>query len=256
MANKKRLATTVGAMALTAVLAIGGTLAYLSHVTETKKNSFTSDKGLTGHIEEENWKYDEDGWKDYTPGESTGKDPVVSMDDKGENAYVGMKIVCTDADGKEISFADFQKDYATVSYKGNVGINGTDWAQYKDTDFYVYNKVVNAGTKTNPIFDTVTINTGIVRTYKAESATQTIITYDVDEDGVEIPGTRKESKGSVITSEESKVFIENADGTLTEVTDDTKLPSFNIDVTGYAIQETGNKDVYTDELAKLAGVYK
>ena len=52
MANKKKIAMTLGAMALTAVVAIGGTLAYLSSVTETKTNTFSSSKDITTELKE------------------------------------------------------------------------------------------------------------------------------------------------------------------------------------------------------------
>lgn len=248
-------------IALVALVAVGSTLAYLSSVTDTKENKFTSGKGITGTIEEEKWTHGEDGWKDYTPGESTGKDPLISITDEGEDAYVGMKVECIGADGTVIPFDQFEKDYATVSYDNAAGINTTNWEKLDgyNEDFYIYkgsspnfNNILAKGQKTEPLFDKVTINLGIVRTYGKTTDEQTIVTYDVDEDGNKLEGTEKTQTGQVIVSETTKIFIKNADGSFTEVTNDATLPTFNINVTGYAIQKTGNEGQFAAELAKLA----
>lgn len=256
MANKKRIATTLGAMALTAALAIGGTLAYLSTITQTAENKFTSSKGITGEITETEWEHGKDGWTDYEPGQSTGKNPVITIEDNGTSteAYVAMKLVCVGADGKEISFKEFQEKYATVSYNEVTGYNTTDWTESINyAGLFLYNTTLKTPASTNPIFDTVTVNTGIYRTYEAKSADETIITYKVDENGKEIQGTRVETKGQSIFSEDSKVFIKDASGELVEVSNDATLPSFEIKATGYAIQKSGNEAIYESELAKLAG---
>ena len=60
-----------------------------------------------------------------------------------------------------------------------------------------------------------------------------------------------------MVKETSKVYIKNADGSEIEVTNDTKLPSFNINVTGYAIQandEMKENDLYKTELRKMAEI--
>ena len=47
MNKMKKITATAAAMAISAGLAVGGTLAYLNSVTETKTNTFTSGKNIT-----------------------------------------------------------------------------------------------------------------------------------------------------------------------------------------------------------------
>ncbi len=262
--NKKRMAKGIAAAALIGVIAVGSTLAYLSATTDTKTNKFTGGKNLTGHITEDNWKYGDDGWTDYYPGQAASKDPVVHIDGTAGDtvpAIVAMKVECVGNDEQPMSLDVFMEKYATVSYNGADGIN-PHWL--KDTgitdpnaNFYYYYQDVAPNNATEAIFDKVTINTGIYRVYKTESAEQTIITYDVDEDGNKIEESKVETKGEVLVKETSKVYIKNADGSEIEVTNDTKLPSFNINVTGYAIQandEMKENDLYKTELRKMAEI--
>ena len=47
MTTCKKITLTAAAMVLSAGLAVGGTLAYLNAVTETKTNVFASDKSIS-----------------------------------------------------------------------------------------------------------------------------------------------------------------------------------------------------------------
>lgn len=254
MNRTKRIGATIAACALTAIVTVGGTMAYLSAVTGTKENKFTSSKGLTGELTETEWEYDERSWDDYIPGDSTGKNPVIVIDDKGVDAYVAMKVECIDGEGEKVSFTDFQNDYATVSYLGNDGTN-SKWIQYGDNDFYVYNAVVPANSDTEPLFDRITINTGIVRAYTAGSSQETIYTYQLDEEGNKIESSVVvEAGASIVFPETEKIYVKDEKGILVEVSEKMSLPTFQVNVTGYAIQKSGNESIYTQELAKLAGI--
>ncbi len=259
---KKKTLLTLTTLSLTVAVAIGGTFAYLSAVTNTAENKFTSESHVTGKITEDAWDYDENGWSDYVPGDSTGKNPVIVIDEGSEDAYVGIKVTCKDTSGTEITLADFTKNYATISYLNAAGINSTDWERVDNeagADFFTYKVPVIGGTQTNPLFDTVTINVGIVNVYTSQTANQTLVTYEVDENGNEIDGTRVESQGTALVTNTTKTFAKQADGTLVEVsTDVTTLPSFQIDVTGYAVQAKGMDvdSIYKSELLKLAGLAK
>lgn len=239
MASKKRLAATLGAMALTAVLAVGGTLAYLSTITNTEENKFSSAGNITGELTETDWEYGKDGWTDYLPGDSTGKNPVIDLTDTKVYAAVGMKVVCKDADGKVITFEDFQKKYASVSTDGTAGTS-TKWTKMDNmadgSDFYYYNTTVKGGA-TDPLFTDVTILQGIKTVYYNTTANKTITVYKTDENGNKVGDPISVETGETIIVESGeKVYIDNGDGTSTEVTGDVKLPSFQIDVTGYAVQ--------------------
>ncbi|WP_195268139.1 SipW-dependent-type signal peptide-containing protein [Eubacterium sp. 1001713B170207_170306_E7] len=248
-------------IALVALVAVGSTLAYLSSVTDTRENKFTSSKDLKGEITETEWdKNHENGsWDDYTPGESTGKNPVISIDDNGVAGYIAMKVVCKDAANNEIAFKDFQEKYAHVSYKGTDGINAGDWEEDNlNPGFFFFKTTLASGDSTSPLFDKVTVETGIKTVYNTESVqeNQTVKVYKINPDG---------SKGDLVSdvttvgpyvevSEDEVVYIfEN--GVETEATDNPTLPSFQIDVTGYAVQaDDSTASIYKNELRKLAGL--
>ena len=58
MNKMKKITATAAAMAISAGLAVGGTLAYLNSVTETKTNTFTSGKNITTTLTETEWTTD------------------------------------------------------------------------------------------------------------------------------------------------------------------------------------------------------
>lgn len=55
MTTCKKITLTAAAMVLSAGLAVGGTLAYLNAVTETKTNTFTSSRNITTTLTETEW---------------------------------------------------------------------------------------------------------------------------------------------------------------------------------------------------------
>lgn len=259
--NKKRMAKGIAAAALIGVIAVGSTLAYLSSVTDTRENKFTSSKDLNGTITETEWdkNHPEGTWEDYLPGDSTGKNPVISIASEGVNGYVAMKVSCKDAAGQDITFENFKTKYADVSYNGVSGINTANWTEDSlNPGFYFYNTSVNAGGATNALFDTVTVNTGIKTVYYTEGLeeTQTVKVYKKNPDGSkgDLVSTSIEKAPYVEVSNEELVYIVT-NGTEKLVTDaDPQLPSFQINVTGYAVQADDNtKDIYKNELRKLAG---
>lgn len=265
MANKKRIATTLGAMALTAVIAVGGTLAYLSSITETKKNMFTGSENITTELTEEKW---EKG-KEYTPGESLFKNPVIHNLGSGSSAvsmYTGVKVQFFDNDDQKISYNTFIQKYGTIRYLTNGSLDDpnfeVDTAIYADgfnpawtpvagtldsTEgvFLNYTKeggIVAPGTATEAVFDQVVVNVGITKVWN--KTYETTKAYEVkkdengnfvkDENGNYVPDLNKEIS-STTTQSESARYVD-ASGNL--VTDAFKLPKFQIDVTGYAVQST------------------
>ena len=67
MTTCKKITLTAAAMVLSAGLAVGGTLAYLNAVTETKTNTFTSSRNITTTLTETEWT--SDSGKNYLPGD-------------------------------------------------------------------------------------------------------------------------------------------------------------------------------------------
>ena len=73
--NKKKVALTACAAALVGTLAVGGTLAYLTQVTNTVDNVFSSDSNLTGELVEPSW--NQETASKYVPGQTIAKDPQL-----------------------------------------------------------------------------------------------------------------------------------------------------------------------------------
>lgn len=263
MANKKRIATTLGAMALTAVIAIGGTLAYLSNITETKRNTFTSSGNIKGEIEESDWETNHpNGWNDYKPGEATAKSPVVSLEKGSESAYVAMKLSFknfTEADennenGVLMSYDTFK------AYASHDGIKA-GWkliAKNKlGEELYAYNDKVEASettaASTAPIFTKVTVNAGIETI--GNSTTTEFFHRVIEKDGKGniIKDVIEKTNETSLTSE--SYFIKDGKGNYVAVGKDT-LPKFEIAAQGYAIQSAtfANADAANAELIKLANV--
>lgn len=243
--KKKQLFITLTAMALTATLAIGGTLAYMSTITETKENVFSS-SDLGGYIEEV---FDEETAEKYTPGDVITKAPLIGLEsDSKSNAYVASRIVCSykDVSGNrvEISLEDFQKNYGTLNYINSMGIsangiNADAWEKLEGStgDIYAYIgsdkalKELVAGAKTENLFDTVTVNIGILEQIKSKYASQTV--YEETSPGVFTEVEKTES-----SSQSKALYIKNSDGSY-DIVDIYKLPEFEIDVQGFLVQSTG-----------------
>ena len=87
MNKMKKITATAAAMVLSAGIAVGGTLAYLNSVTETKTNTFTSSKNITTTLTETEWL--ENSGKDYTPGDVIKKNPVM-INESDQAVYLSL----------------------------------------------------------------------------------------------------------------------------------------------------------------------
>lgn len=256
-------------MVLTAALAIGGTLAYMTSITETKKNVFTSDQGLKGKIEET---FDEETAKKYIPGEAIVKSPYFLLE-KGDSAYVAATITCKNSNGVEIPLSDFEAKYGKIYYNvdgtiqvdtspfkisGTVkeGINPV-WQLIEGTDnLYKYCDSDGALTKittnqtTTPMFDEVVVLAQIQEILNTNYSTKTIYEQYYNNDGD--LAWREVDKTSHTWSSANRYF-EDANGKK-ELVDAAVLPSFSIDVQGYMVQAENIEEVEAiTELKKLAG---
>ena len=106
MNKMKKITATAAAMAISAGLAVGGTLAYLNSVTETKTNTFTSGKNITTTLTETEWTTD--SGKNYTPGDVIRKNPVMK-NESDQAVYMAIKVDYTDAQGSLMSAEAFEK---------------------------------------------------------------------------------------------------------------------------------------------------
>lgn len=234
--KKKNMVLTVAAFALTAVVTVGGTLAYLSDVTETAQNVFASSSKITGNLEEKDW--DQDKASKYTPGEVLSKTPVITLESGSVDSYVAMVVSCTDNNNNGISVADFETAYGDFMYN-NTGDLNTEWKHigYKENvgDVYVLTdgngnaKALSAAqsdAQAPALFDSVKVNVGIQEVWTKN--TEITNYYYIDENG-----------NKIYLNSSSKV-TENTDyydqdGNKVDI---TTLPSFQINVTGYLTQAT------------------
>lgn len=244
MANKKRIATTLGAMALTAVIAVGGTLAYLSTITETKRNEFTSSKNIDGTIEEKEWdKTHEKGWTDYQPGEATAKDPKIVLT-KG-SAWAAMRLDYLDAADNKLNYVKFSK------YAAHDGIND-GWKiiarNGEGSDLYMYETVVTEDAPSATLFDSITVSAGIT-TVHSSSVTEYFKRV-----------IEKDANGVITKDETVSVGKDEVQGTDAYFDQDgnpvgvgSKLPKFAIEAKGYAVQSEGINEIKAaEELINLA----
>ena len=178
MTTCKKITLTAAAMVLSAGLAVGGTLAYLNAVTETKTNTFTSSRNITTTLTETEWT--SDSGKNYLP------------------------------DGSEV---------------------------------WIYMTAVEAGESTEALFNNVTVNAGITEEWSSAAKTTTIYKCDADGNKLSIIDTTKEQY-------DPTVIYKDADGNIVSA---GTLPTFNIKVTGFAVQASTFAD-YNEaqpELIKL-----
>jgi predicted ribosomally synthesized peptide with SipW-like signal peptide len=162
MNKMKKITATAAAMAISAGLAVGGTLAYLNSVTETKTNTFTSGKNITTTLTETEWTAD--SGKNYTPGDVIRKNPVMK-NESDQAVYMAIKVDYTDAQGSLMSAEAFEK-YASVT-----DFDLDDWEKIAvnqdGSEMWVYKSAVEADSATEALFNNVEVYTGITEEWSS-----------------------------------------------------------------------------------------
>lgn len=222
--KKKNLAIAAGAVAMVGVMAVGGTLAFLTNDSNTATNVFTGDDNdLKGKIIED---FDYEGASSYLPGDAITKAPKLTNESDSIDAYVAAKVTYY-VDGEEADYTSFTTKYADIDF------NTAKWTAIdNDKAVWMYNDVLGAGEATDDLFSTVTVKTGIETV--TDKTTKTVYSYDevkADYDG------------------DIDLITEDEDGTLhyyvlrdTEVsvseneTTNGYLPTLQIVVKGYMVQ--------------------
>lgn len=216
---KKYLKLITG-FALVAAISVGATLAYLQADLGTKNNNFSSDKKISGKLEEPLWvpgtgDISKDGTWNYLPNQEHGKDPKIGLTEGSAKAYVAMKVDFIDEDGNLMDQTEFEKTYAKVYYGGKNDIPKTqginpEWIdvtteELGNSKLFVFNEVLDfymrdgLESTSATLFDLVKVNPDIANDEK------------------------------------------------------TGLPSFRIDVSGYAVQaEQITQEEAIAELIKMA----
>lgn len=151
MKNKKLL-TAAASVALVAVVGIGATLAYFTD-TDERTNTVTM-----GHVDitltEEGETLPGGGlvFNDVMPGDTKDKEPVITLVEDSQDAYVRMQMEIQVTDGN-ISEDDIEE----LTQGLTEDITGVDTGWYLGSDgYYYYNKSLSAGESVT-FFDTVTI---------------------------------------------------------------------------------------------------
>lgn len=261
----KKYLKVLASIGLVLAIAVGFTFAYLTADTGEKVNSFTGANNITGETTETEWEHGENGWKDFLPGDATYKNPTVKINGD-QDAWVGLKLTIIDkTTGSDVpmSLADFVAKYGTfytdvngeyadpidvtkLALGMNIGTEDNKWSE-AESQFYVYNNEVVAGTSAKPLFDAVQINTGVYKYYTTSSEKETVYKYQLDVDGNKIEESKTLVTENTFVSESEVLVDENGN-----VINDLKLPTFDIVLHGYAVQANLDKDVAIAELVKLA----
>ena len=167
--SMKKRTLVVLAIALAAVIAVGGTLAYLATKTEIKNNVFTFADNIKGKLDEPNWNPNDA--KNLTPGYEVKKDPMfTNTSDNGVDEYAAIQLTFTNGAGVKLSAADTVKLLNCLNITWNPNwelMDGTlttaagvvTAATPQQT--YVYKNVLTPGQVSDPVFSSVTIKSDI-----------------------------------------------------------------------------------------------
>ena len=231
MMNNKLKA--VAALAICGMIAVGGTLAYMSNTTNTAKNVFTIGSGITGEVTEPNWP-GKDG-KDvvFKPGSTIAKDPQITNQSEGDAAYVGLKLEYV------IDEVEAFKQYKANNPKTTFTSISQVYTKVGATDAESYIKAITS----------ITINE------KNTKGTWVNITGTNKYYYAELDSTKALALGTNATSDPlfREVVIKNKVGAnnAVEMNTDTMLP-FEIKVTGYLVQ--GDLDAGADPVTELSNL--
>ena len=164
--RKKRI-TVILAIAVAAVMTIGGTLAYLATLTGQAENTFTFAENVKARLDEPNWN-PKDG-ENLIPGAEIRKDPMITnVSNNGVNEYAALRINFTDGSGDLLSDTSGDTNYVgRLLALLDIDWNTTDWALAdsgmagKAEQVWVYKHELAPGEVTNPLFSSVTIKSSV-----------------------------------------------------------------------------------------------
>lgn len=216
MTTCKKITLTAAAMVLSAGLAVGGTLAYLNAVTETKTNTFTSSRNITTTLTETEWT--SDSGKNYLPGDVIKKNPVMN-NESDQPVYMAVKVDYLDDKGNLMSAEEFKKYASITDYDNDNWKMAT--VNSDGSEVWIYMTAVEAGESTEALFNNVTVNAGITEEWSSAAKTTTIYKCDADGNKLSIIDTTKEQY-------DPTVIYKDADGNIVSA---GTLPTFNIKVT-------------------------
>ena len=148
----------------------------------------------------------------------------VMTNDSDEAIYMAIKVDYTDNLGDPMSATDFKK-YAEIT-----DYNEDDWekvAQNSDgSEIWIYKTAVKAGESTDALFNNVKVNAQITEEWSTLAKTTTIYKCDADGNKIEVIDVKTDEYDPTI-------IYKDQDG---NIVDAGTLPTFNIKVTGFAVQ--------------------
>lgn len=178
--QRHSMITWVMAVAMVAVLGVGGTFAYLTYATNQATNHLTTSTGLQAQLTETEWdkalKTNENYGQNMVPGTTVDKNPQItntSTSDISEWAAVEVEFQKSDGNGGYVtmSAADLEAFFKVYSiYSGataptaaatDIAVNSSWTAMTNTTQdgkrFYYYNSALAKGDATDALFDHVAI---------------------------------------------------------------------------------------------------
>ena len=166
MKSNKGKITALLSVLLVAAVAIGGTLAYLSTTTETKKNVFTFAENIRAELPEPNW--DPENGKNLKPGSEVKKDPMIkNTSANGLDEFVAIKLTFSNGAGTtQLNATETARLLACLDIAWNVGAGATQWTRTTGTataaeQVFVYNSVLPVGMNSAPVFHSVKVKENI-----------------------------------------------------------------------------------------------
>ena len=172
--NKRKILLLVALLCMVAILGVGGTLAYFT-AEDDVTNTFTVGN-VKIDLTEPKWDPELGGTgkteaEDVYPGEALPKDPTV--ENTGKNpCFVRIKVVgldCLKAEGD----GDEMLIHVRTEYVEDA--LGKDWVLHSD-GYYYYTKVLAAGEKTTPVFDSIVIPEALTN----DNGTEHTKPYDIN----------------------------------------------------------------------------
>jgi predicted ribosomally synthesized peptide with SipW-like signal peptide len=242
MTKGKKIGAIIAAMAMSAALAAGGTLAYLNAVTETKTNTFSSSKTITTKLEET---FKPEDAINYYPGKVITKAPTMTNTSTNEDIWVAVSLNYTNGAGN-LTADQFAKE-ATIN-----GFDTTNWEKIgtasNGTELYMYKLTLGSNQATSAIFSGVTVNTAIKEVKKYGKEGKIIYTKDANDNLIDVEDNTAIVDTTTYYDKDGNEIKDLKPGDVTN-----SLPTFEIKVTGFAIQADGVNDTTAQtELTNLA----
>lgn len=236
MINKK-MRNCIIAATLVAVVGIGGTLAYLSGVTDMKTNTFTMGKGITGSTEEPEWENSgKDDAQNFVPGKVIAKDPQIKNTSEASTGSVWAAATITyqmkqaDDSWIDTTYADLDQFINVKS--GTADGFSTDWTMENDNKIAFYNTELAAQTSTSPVFSAIEVDKLALTPEQVLSGTTTNPQFDMSK------YTETDAQGNV---KEYQTY---------------QMKDFRILVTGYIVQTEGFADCKTAMTTAFPDVFQ